>query len=206
MDNIKEFADELDKRMWKTKGSRYNKYRRYKRKHQLSLSTISILTLYVFIITLADYYPVIKLSESQKELIPFLSIILSISILILSLLEASKNYQIKSERLYNCANEITNLYIELRQSICSEPQKQDEMLSEITKRYKTILEKYAENHDPIDYEMFQAEHSKHFSVGRIKKSSIFLKAIILSYWLYLILICLPPVAFYLFVIKDIIIK
>jgi hypothetical protein len=202
MDNTNKFADELDTRMWKTKGSRYNKYRRYKRKHQLSLSAISILTLYVFIISLAYYYPVIKLSESQKELIPFLSIILSISILILSLLEASKNYQLKSERLYNCANEITNLYIELRQHICSDSQNQDEILSEIAKRYKTILEKYPENHDPIDYEKFQAEHSRHFNIGWIKKNSIFLKALILSYWLHLILICLPPIVFYLFVIKD----
>ena len=159
MDQNKNYADELDDRMWKTKGSRFNKYRRYKIKHKTSLFTISIITLYVFVINLIGYCPDVVFSGIKSHLIPFLSMILSILILILSLLEASRNYQIKSERLHNCAIEITNLYGDLK--ILKDSEKVDHgVLSDINKKYKYILEKYPENHDPIDYELFKASHYK----------------------------------------------
>lgn len=203
MNSIDKYAEELDMRMWKTKGSRYNAYRRYERKHWFSLASISMLTLYVFGLTLADFCHIIEPTANQKIIIPFISMVLSIAILILSLLEASKNYQIKSERLHNCAKEITNLYNELRKLICTDISDVDKSnrLDEITKRYDDIIIKYAENHDPIDYELFLGEHSKEFNIGWFKKQWIFLKSLILAYWLYILLIISPPIILYIMFTK-----
>lgn len=195
MNSIDRYAEELDMRMWKTKGARYSAYRRYQQKHWFSLAAISLLTLYVFGLTLADFCHIIISTGNSKNNIPFLSMLLSIAILILSLLEASKNYQIKSERLHNCAKEIAVVYNELRQLICSDMESENKMkkLEEITRRYNNIIEKYAENHDPIDYELFLAEHHKEFNIGFIKKRVIKIKSLILSYWLYVLLIFSPPI-------------
>jgi len=195
MNYIDNYANELDMRMWKTKGSRYNAYRRYERKHWLSLASISILTLYVFGLTLADFCNTIKFTTNQQISIPFISMVLSIFILILSLLEASKNYQIKSERLHNCAKDIANVYNELRKVMHTNMPDEDKSnrLNDITMRYDSIIQKYGENHSPIDYELFIAEHYKQFNIGIINRQWIYIKSIIIPYWLYILLMASPPI-------------
>jgi len=164
---------------------------------------ISILTLYVFGLTLADFCNIIKPTGNYKDVIPFISMFLSIGILILSLLEGSQNYQIKSERLHNCSKEIAEVYNELRQFICTDAKNVDgdNKLSELTKRYEFILSKYTENHDPIDYELFQTEHRKYFNIGWVKGKIILLKSLLISYWLYVLLIFTPALVLYIILIK-----
>ncbi len=200
--NIDDYAKELCSRMWITKGSRYNAYRRYELKHRLSLTSISMLTLYVFWLTLADFCHIFRLT-GNNNIILFISMVLSIFILILSLLENSNNYQIKAERLHNCAKEITGVYNELRMLIHSEDSYDNKFkgLEEITKRYDGIIQKYGENHDKIDYELFRAENYKEFEINIIKKQFILINSF-KSYWLYIICIVVPPMLIIFFLLNQ----
>jgi hypothetical protein len=200
--NIDDYAKELCSRMWITKGSRYNAYRRYEWKHRLSLTSISMLTLYVFGLTLADFCHILR-STGNNNIISFISMVLSIFILILSLLENSNNYQIKAERLHNCAKEITGVYNELRMLMHSEDSYDYKFkeLEEITKRYDGIIQKYGENHDKIDYELFQSENYKEFEINLIRKKFILIKSL-KAYWLYIICILLPPMLFIYILLRQ----
>lgn len=190
MCNNNKFAKELDTRIWKTKGSRYNKSRRYKNKNRFSSGCISILTIYVLSITIADYTKICSLLVSNHEIVTFLTIILSILILVISLHESSRGYELKAERLYNCGNELTMLYNRLRQ-ISLTNSCNDESLNKINTEYEEIISKYRENHDPCDYSLFQAEHYKDFNLCWFEAVLIRGKYFISAYWLYFFVIICP---------------
>ena len=190
-------------KIWKTKGSRFNKYRRYRSKNYWSLFSISLLTIYLLALNLLLYFPVYTFTDRQVQAIPLLSVILSVFILILSLLEASKQYILISERLYTCSNELTNLYTEL-QYFKSRADYSPHGLSKLEKimlKYDMILSKCPDNHDSIDLEVFKTEHPEVFACGCIEKKWIYIKAFFLTYALYLFLICMPPLVLLLYLIS-----
>lgn len=188
------FAKELDTRIWKTKGSRYNKSRRYKTKNKLSLLSISILTIYVLAISIAEQTKLLEKLITNCEVVSLFTIVISIAILVLSLHESSHGYEVKSERLYNCGNELTVLYNNLRQIILTNTCNNDN-LSEINNQYESIISKYRENQDPCDYQLFQAEHHKDFDICWFSAQLIRIKYNISQYWIYFSLIILPLILF-----------
>lgn len=193
-----EFAKELETRIWKTKGSRFNKSRRYKNKNRLSSMSISILTLYVLSITIAESTNCFAPLFVSHETVTFLTIILAIAILILSLHESSRGYELKGERLYNCANELTMLYNRLRQitltNTCN-----SENLAKINDQYESIISKYNENQDPCDYSLFKAEHYKEFELRKFESLLIKGKYYIFQYWLYFSLLIVPVAIFGIYI-------
>ncbi len=197
MESDKSFADELCSRIWKTKGARFNKSRRYKNNNKLSSASIAILTLCVFAITLAEYMGLFAVGDHGSKVAIFTSMVLSIFILILSLLESCRSYEVKAERLYNCANDLTVLYNRLRQIVKSSDPDKDASVANINDEYDNILQKYPENHDPKDYQLLQAEHYKEFDLNWFESQLIKIKYCFSSYWLYFLLPVSPLLVLFL---------
>lgn len=195
-----EFAKELETKIWKTKGSRFNKSRRYKNKNRLSSMSISILTLYVLSITIAESTNCFLPLFLNHETVTFLTIILAIGILILSLHESSRGYELKGERLYNCANELTMLYNRLRLIIVTDCSV--DKLTQINDQYETIISKYNENQDPCDYSLFQAEHYKEFKLSKFESLLIKGKYYTSQYWLYFSLIVVPVAILVIYILLN----
>lgn len=195
MQKDEKLCDILSKKMWVTKGSRFNAYRRLKKKASLSTATISFLSVYAIVISMMPYF---KCTTAQNSNINnFFVFILSLIILIISLLEYSKDYSTRAERLYVCSNEITHLLNELNyyMSKSINDDELNEKSNEISNKYDLILKRCSENHDPVDYRLFQTDNPADYPI----KASFLLRCWYYNnpYIFYYLLMVAPLVVYFL---------
>ncbi len=210
--DVKELISNLDSKMWKTRGCRYNSDRRLKRKSSLSLTAISFLSSYVLIVSIIPYFGIVKLSATQNDYFPLVSVVLSIFILVLSLLEASKEHSLKAERLYTCANKVNNLMSDLKfaQVNITDENKLKEKVESINVLYHSVIDSYQENHNDLDFSLFKLENrAREVKINKIESKVTgefqfdYLDLIKLiyqltaQYSLYLLCILAPPVILYI---------
>lgn len=199
---MSELEAKLDRDIWITKGSRFNASRRLLRKHHASIFTIAVLSFYNISISLAPEFLGIKGN------VPELSIILSVFILILSLLEANKGYNIQAERLHQNAIDLSHLYFKFVN------RKKEVSLDTFINEYNQLIKNCPENHEPIDNNLFKTEHphdfglektilimlfsrkKKPFATFKVKSLSFFFHVVLhwwQTYWLYFLLLILPVI-------------
>ncbi|MDO8953684.1 MAG: SLATT domain-containing protein [Gammaproteobacteria bacterium] len=187
--------ERFDEQLWVTIGSRFNASRRLMIKHYASIFTVSILSLYILGINL------LPLGGTCPKLAPFISpisILASVFVIILSLLEAGKGYEVKAERLHSNAMDLNALYsrwkINLNQSHAKE-------MNEIIIEYHEIIKSCPENHEPSDMVLFKSEHPEVFHFSKCKAYKIRFWNLIKIYMLYFILFLLPVGAALLAVLR-----
>lgn len=187
------FRQELDRKIWITKGSRFNAHQRLMCKHNWSIAAIGFLSVYVIIFTLLRYIPAISFTVEKIDIISFSAIALSLFILVTSLLEASKSYQMKAMEFHNCGRELSALYNRLRQTLDNPGVDVSKKLVEISVEYEAILNKCQENHDVVDYNTFRIQHRHEFNLGLLARVCFPFMGWIKSYLFYLLLIIVPPI-------------
>lgn len=187
--------NDLDKAMWITKHSRYNASDRLKKKHLLSIYTISILSVYVVTLSLLNKY---GFMVENCQIYELLSVASAIFILVLSLTEASKNYIVASERLFISGNEIRDLLDELKKY----SNKSDADISgieAISAKYSHVLKVCGENHETVDFDLLRAQRTADFKGMNWFYALWFrVKFFLNIYWFYFTLIVLPPLSFWKF--------
>lgn len=188
-----ESYNSLDKRIWKTKHARYLASNRLKKRNIWSQYTISILSVYVLALSIAPKYS--YFTDISPDKINFINIILSICIIVVSLLEANNGYQLQSERLFNCANELNGLLQQLKSGRdFSDDISKD--IQTVSKQYEAILHKYGENHTSYDFDLFKAMNPSDFQLDGVKALLIpyyYIKYYTCSYFMYVFFI-LSPIA------------
>jgi len=185
--------DELDRTLWITKHSRYNAAYRLKRKNTLSIYSIAVLSVYALAITLLEKY---EFHVTNSNLYGFISIMLSVFILVISLSEAGKNYGVVSERLFVCGNEIRDLLDNLK-AYCNKNHQDHNGIHDISLKYSNALKACGENHEKIDSDLLKAEYYKRFDDMNPFWSMVYkIKFYISIYWFYSCLIILPPAIFW----------
>jgi hypothetical protein len=195
VDDQETFEQVLTRKIWITSGARYKAAKRLMAKHSLSTAAISFLSIYVLGINLMQVFSCFSLSPNQKELYSFVSIVASLFILVLTLLEATQNYQLRSDRLRNCARQIKILHnklIEFTKSDADETDKQKK-IHDIGQEYNAVIVSNTENHDDIDYNLFRAENRKEFDIGVFEAFTMKLWAFIVPNILYIGIIVFPPI-------------
>ncbi|MDJ0599513.1 MAG: SLATT domain-containing protein [Crocosphaera sp.] len=206
-DKLNQYTDKLNRKVWITKGSRFEASRKLSLQSQLSITSISFLSIYAIGISIIQN--IIDLTgqcRSLNNLYTITAILLSVFILVLSLLEGLKNYQLRAERLYNNAKDLSKLYgkidyllsFELEHKNLNEQQK---FIEPINNEYNELIDRCQENHDSDDYWLFKAKHLKDFPedfknigcvpIGWPRSCWIQISYIIKHYWLYMISIALP---------------
>jgi SMODS and SLOG-associating 2TM effector domain family 5 len=193
--SLSELTNSFKRKLWITKGARYNAYRRLKTKGKLSLSAITWLSFYAISVSIVQIFPFFAaFSDNSRNIVILLSILFSISILVLSLMESSQNYQIRAENMHRCAREIAELCEELNVVLLSpDPVKITNDLQDIITRYHQILEKYEDNHEPIDNNLFRVTNSE-FKMGHIMTLRTRVQAFIAPRLPYYIAIISLPLA------------
>lgn len=187
--------DDLDRTMWITKHSRYNASDRLKKKHLLSIYTISVLSVYVILLSLLSKYG-FKIENSQ--LYDLLSVVSAIFILVLSLTEASKNYMVASEKLFICGNETRDLLDELKK-YSNKSDADVPGIESISSKYSHVLKTCGENHETIDFDLLRAQRPADFKGINWFSSICFRSKYFLNiYRFYFSLLFLPPVIFWAF--------
>ena len=192
---LDDYINSLKFRIWKTKGSRFNAYRRLKRRQQVSIFSISVLSVYGISIPVIQSVLDTTSCPKTNNLYTVISLTLSVFILVLSLLEGANDYAGKSEKMHTNAVKISSLYSDLEVLLVRDqnPDSLSEKVDAIQHRYSEIIEECPENHEPEDYLEFQVQHRNDFRLSSLSCFWIKIRSFIVNYWLYsLFVIAIPP--------------
>lgn len=172
-----DFLIELNYKLWVTKGARFKASERCEELDRRSAKLVGWLSAYMIMFSVLPLCGLHNYTLSSNAS-TFISISLSIMILVFSQLEYAKNYTAKAKEYHECALDISKLYDELRylKSITHDDNKQDlfEKARKISERYENIIQR-CDNHIPIDYDMFRKEKPEYFNLKKSKVHNIKLK-------------------------------
>jgi hypothetical protein len=203
-DTQKYYAQFLSK-IWVTKGCRFAANTRLSGKSLASQITISVLSVYVIagsLVTLVS--PAGALTQAAINAINLIFVVTSIFILVLSNIEAGKNYALRAHVMLKCAQKVAELYNDIEFLIRTK-QMTTVAFNERVKLYDKIIADFSDNHDDIDFLCFQVDHWKHFSLSGFKayRRTITRRALsFLGIWGYYFAMLLPPPILFYFVITN----
>ena len=198
----KSFFEELNYKMWSTKGSRFNCDKRLRTKGKTSNVGLAIISAYLIIASLITVFG-LELGISQNAL-NFIITGLSILVLVFSQFENAQNYELNAKMHHDSGLKISELYNELRifKTLKQDPSNY-EMLSfakDITKKYESVLNTSG-NHSRIDYDRFlmtNIEYMKRTNPDKVKnlnKNEIKVRYYWNVYGWHFLLIIIPPITF-----------
>lgn len=200
----KTFLEELNYKIWSTKGSRFNANKRLLRIASLSNLCTSMLSVYLIAVGLLSVYNINSSANINQNLIAYSITCLSILILVFGQIENAKDFSTKAKQYHNCGLELSSLYNELRifktliqKSDLNEKRKFAEKISD---KYQRILERH-ENHESIDHEMFKSFYSKYHELNTWKCFKIKINYYIKTELIYHFLIIIPPLVILLLLFK-----
>ncbi|MRM84327.1 SLATT domain-containing protein [Riemerella anatipestifer] len=194
----KSFLEELNYKIWSTKGARFEADKRLTIVSKTSSITLSIFSAYLIISGLISVYNIN--SDIKIDVINYVVTALSILLLVLSQYENSQNYNLRANNYHNCGLELSKLYNELRnfKTLHENPSEytKREFALKLSQEYQNILSKY-ENHLTIDYQNFKISHREYFTeiqqkdINKIKRINFWIR----YGWYTLILILTPILIF-----------
>jgi hypothetical protein len=203
----KSFLEELNFKMWSTKGARFNCDKRLRTKGKASNVGLAIISAYLIIASLITVFN-LKLGVSQ-ELLNFTITGLSILVLVFTQFENAQNYELIAKTHHDSSLKISELYNKLRifKTLQKNPSDNEilEFANYITNRYENVLSTSG-NHSSIDYNLFLVRNIEWMKknepdkIKSVKKN----KVLMVYYWnvygWYILLIILPPILFILLMI------
>lgn len=154
--------DPLISKTWITKGTRFTADQRLRAKHKWSVSSLAILSLYLITLSSTEMLnlhlfgddSITVQNDDTTEYTPLAVLFLSIFILIITMIENSKNHLLQAEKMHQCALEIQSIYHRLQLAIHN---KRDtyELRQSLLEEYDEVLMKYP-NHEERAYNIFKA--------------------------------------------------
>jgi hypothetical protein len=198
----KTYLEELNYKIWSTKGSRFNANKRLLQISRLSNLCNSILSVYLIAIGLLSVYNIYNEKLYNENLIAYSITCLSILLLIFGQIENAKEYSSKAKEYHNCGLELSCLYNELRifKTLKEKSTLEDKLkfAQKIANEYQRILEKH-ENHEPIDNEMFKSKTAAYHQLNWFNIIKIKIDYYFKTDLLYHILIVLPPIIIFVLI-------
>lgn len=190
----KSFLEELNYKIWSTKGSRFEADKRLTIISKMSNISLAILSAYLIIAGLISVYNLH--SSSKFDLINYVITALSIILLVLSQYENSQNYNLRAKDFHNCGLELSSLYNKLRafKTMNENPSDYERrnFTNLLAEEYQRILSKY-ENHLSIDYLNFKISHTEYFTeVTKNDKCKVKIKNFFVRYGWYTVIILVTP--------------
>jgi SMODS and SLOG-associating 2TM effector domain family 5 len=196
-----DFSKELSFQLWITKGARFNANRRLLKKNKWSTYALTALSTYAIVLNLMVIYGVLQPVGFTSKVIAFGSTAVSIMLLIVSILESARKYEVHANNFHRCALELSHIYRKLRiLRTGPEPNVTRDDISNLSEEYEKALACY-DNHDDIDYQMFQANKYSYFQVGFLKRAQIKCRYYFETLFTYHVFIFLPPLLAFLYFIR-----
>ena len=189
----KTFLEELNYKIWTTKGCRFNSSSRLIKTGKLSNLAINMISVYLTIAGLLTVYN-INSKIIEDDLLAYLITSLSILALVFGQIENSKNYTLKAKEFHSCGLELSEIYNKLRifKTLEENPsqERKTQFTEEISKSYQKVLEKY-DNHLQIDNKIFKSKTAKYHELNILQIIKYNLEYYFHSYFLYHFLIIFP---------------
>lgn len=200
----KTFLEELNYKIWSTKGSRFNANKRLLKISKLSNLCNSILSVYLIAIGLLSVYSIYSGELENENIIAYSITCLSILLLVFGQIENAKEYGMKAKEFHNCGLELSSLYNELRifktlkENLSIDDK--EKFAQKVSNDYQRVLEKH-ENHEQIDNNMFKSKTARYHELKSFDVIKIRLDYYLKTSFLYHLLIILPPVIIILMIIN-----
>lgn len=196
-----ELGGPLRFRVWVTRGCYFTLAERMSRKARYSVGATTLLSFYVVILSLVTLAFPDKVSPFSSKWITTSSLIISIFIIIITLMENSKNYVLKAEHASQSARDLAFLFNQMEDAEPGADEKAH------IKRYNEILSEARVGHAMIDYNGFQLSNSGEFQHGILAWSRIvvlYIANTILEYWAYALMTLGPliPISNVILLIVD----
>ena len=188
--------ENLLNKIWTTRGCRFQAHKRLNEVNNWSTWTISILTVYIISLSILSLNPPSSYIFLSGKTGSIFMICLSIAILLISVLENSKNYKLRADGMHRCAKELSSIYNEIcliRDGVITTTI--PERLIELGNKYQSIIDKYDDNHIELDYSKFQAINFSVFGLTKFQKAVVSFKYFFLVKGVYIILIIVPLLIF-----------
>ena len=176
-------ADQLAATMRIVKAARFNAAERLERKQAASLFTQSMVALYFVGLSVWQAVYAAQIDEPANRLYTFISIVSSVFTLILGLLEALNDYQMKAHHLHNCALAVSELAQELKIMRPENPL----AVQEFRRRYNEVLKACPVNHNRLDYLHAKLEGTK----DRTAWAAVMARYVFDVYALYVLFLLVP---------------
>ncbi|MEN3940568.1 SLATT domain-containing protein [Prosthecobacter sp. SYSU 5D2] len=194
---------ELNYKLWSTYKSRFNAAARCQKKYNLSSRAVSFLSAYVIIFSLITTMLPQFSQGATEQVILFISSALSIIILVVSQLESSQNYSVRTYTFHQSGLAIAELYKKLRALKSRHKDKSSPIFLDavelLSDQYDEILRR-SDNHEDIDFESFKASKPSYedHNLTIVNVLQIKARLILCHYSYYYLCMGLPPVAFAVF--------
>ncbi len=182
-------AGELAAKMRLVKAARFNAAARLENKQTASLFTQSMVALYFVGLSVWQAVYVNQIDEPTQRLVTFLSIVSSVFTLILGLLEALNDWQMKAHHLQNCGLAVSELAQEL--SIASPAHPAD--VQDFRRRYNEALRACPVNHTRLDYQFAKLEGTQ----DRAAWALLCMRYGLNVYGIYAIFLVVPPLLWWM---------
>lgn len=201
----KTFLEELNYKIWSTKGSRFNANKRLLHVANLSNICTSMLSVYLIAIGLLSVYNIYSPATIDENLIAYSITCLSILLLVFGQIENAKDFSTKAKQFHNCGLELSTLYNELRifKTLKENPtlEEKKEFAEKVSDKYQRILERH-ENHHPVDHDKFKISKSKYHELDWWDIITIEIDYYFQTSFIYHFLIVVPPVLIILLLITN----
>lgn len=161
----RDFGAQVAHQIWTTKGARFNAHRRLMRQNEWSLRAIASLSVYITVLSIAIVVPAFGVTPDAQSRISLLAAGMSLLIGVFSLLESSRNYAVRAERLHICAMQLGALLLRVAAAREVAHGVATPDLVALSQEYNAILSACQENHDDADYRLFCAQHPGDFNVS-----------------------------------------
>lgn len=188
--------ENLLNKIWTTRGCRFQAHKRLNEVSNWSTWTINILTVYIISLSILALNPPSSYGFLEGKGGAIFMICLSITILLTSVLENSKNYKLRADNMHRCAKELSFIYGEIcliRDGIVTN--EVPHLLVEIDRQYQKTIDKYDDNHTYLDYNKFQAINHSVFELSDGERFMINCKYYIKVKGIYILLIVAPLIIF-----------
>jgi hypothetical protein len=199
MDKEKRFDNEIErwhKKLWETKGCRFNASRRLEHRDKWSKICITAISIYILLINLLIVIPEID-KLIPVDWITYSTICLSIVVLAISLSIDSKNYKIRAGSYHECGRKVNKVYDDVCLLKNATLTVNEVSIREIQSDYYAILDRY-ENHSPIDFHKFRVQNINEYP--HIKYKPIYevwtnLKYYWSAFGIYFLIVSSPIIVF-----------
>lgn len=155
---LEPFSD-LKRRVEITRDARFQANLRLERRQKASYFTISMLSLFVIVLSLLPN--IFVLSDQEGQALLALTIVNSVFVIITTFLEASGNFVHKGEQLHRSARKVATVFNKLM-LLTAQERKDQNKIRELQEEYQAALDDCVFNHDNLDYDLIKTTKPKLF--------------------------------------------
>lgn len=158
--------DDIMKNIKRTKHNRFQAARRLSGEHNDITIIISLCSMAVITLSLVPEYFQIE-DQYVKSWFGFISVIFSIFIIALTLIQDSRKRTVNAELLHRCGVEILKILDEAK-IMRKRYELTEEQVAELAEKYHEALDKYNVTHEDADYLIYKSQWPGEFVDGRFK--------------------------------------